>query len=104
MTFSNHTEVDTRLANYPTRHEFDGLSSWIRDIDDKMAKHTQQEIRMESRLDELEKDVSEIKTDVKQLLEVWTEAKGAVKFLTILISVLASGWAAVLWIKDHVRL
>jgi len=44
-----------------------------------------------------------IKNDVKQLLEIWTEAKGAMRFITILISILAAGWTLVLWAKDHIR-
>lgn len=96
--------VERRTIDPINRHEFDGISQWVKDIDTKMTLHTQQEIRMESRLDELEKDLKEVKEIVKDLRDIWTQSKGAVRFLTVVISVLASGWAFLVWSKDHIKL
>lgn len=94
---------DERRADLPNRHEFNGLQSWIKDIDEKMILHSTQEVRMEQRLDSLEQDVSEIKNDVKELLTIWTEAKGAMKLVTWIIGALAAGWAMIEWVKSHIK-
>lgn len=93
-----------RRADAINRHEFNGLSSWIKDIDEKMILHTTQEVRMEQRLDQLEQDVKAIRHNVETLLEIWTEAKGAMRFVTVIISGLAAGWAFVVWAKDHLKI
>ena len=94
------TEQDRRHID---REEFASYTSWVKDINNQLKTHTLQEVRMENRLDELEKDVKEIKEIVKDLRDVWTQSKGALRFLTVLVSVLSAGWIAVVWAKEHIR-
>lgn len=84
-----------------SRHEWNGLSEWVKDIDTQLKTHTLQEVRMEERISKIEDDVKEIKTDVKALLDIWTEAKGAMKLFTTVVGLLAAGWAFIEWLRSH---
>ena len=86
-----------------SRHEFDSTLAWLKDIDAQLAEHTKQEVKMEQRLDQLEQDVKDIKIIVTELRDIWTQGKGALRFLSILVGILAAGWGALVWAKEHLR-
>lgn len=96
--------MEERRADAVSRHEFNAISNWLKEIDANLESHGKEEVKMEQRLEALEKNVAEIKADVKALLEVWTQGKGAIKFISFVIGALAGGWALVTWLKDHITL
>lgn len=58
--------------------------------------------RLEGRMDALEKDVSEIRQDVKQLLQALSIGKGAWLLLMKLGAVVVVIGSVLAWIVDHI--
>ena len=60
--------------------------------------------KMQVKIEELEKEMIEIKTYVRAMYELWQHGIGVFKFIKFIFYVVAPIMAALYWIKDHVKL
>lgn len=65
-----------------------------------LAEHTKEEVL---RYEELKQDIRELKETVDTLVQVWSQAKGALSTVKILISIIGGLGALILFIKDHIK-
>lgn len=84
------------------RRELEAVAESVERIDSRLQIHTEQEIRMEGRIANIEDKLTKIDTALSALTDAWTQSKGALKFITVLVGICAAGWQVVLWLKDHV--
>ena len=65
-----------------------------------LSEHTKEEVL---RYEELKQDIRELKETVDNLVQVWSQAKGALSTVKWIIAVLGSVGTFILFIKDHVK-
>ena len=65
-----------------------------------LSEHTKEEVL---RYEELKHDIRELKETVDNLVQVWSQAKGALSTVKWIIAVLGSVGTFILFIKDHVK-
>ena len=65
-----------------------------------LSEHTKEEVL---RYEELKQDIRELKETVDNLVQVWSQAKGALSTVKWIIAVLGSIGTFILFIKDHVK-
>ena len=65
-----------------------------------LSGHTKEEVL---RYEELKQDIHELKETVDNLVQVWSQAKGALSTVKWIIAVLGSVGTFILFIKDHVK-
>jgi hypothetical protein len=85
------------------RREWDGVTRWVKDIDDTLQDHTKAEVRMEERISTIETDLKEVKDDVKSILDMVSRAKGAWAFMGWIAGAAATLAAMWVWGKDHLK-
>ncbi len=93
--------TDRRSIDAISRHEWDGMTRWVKEIDDKLDGHTEAETRMEERINSIETDLKEVRQDVKSILDVLTKARGIWSFMGWLAGAVATlgGIVALFWDK-----
>lgn len=75
----------------------------IRSMNDRIDDHFVQEASMHSRMAIMEHDLLDIKTDIKELLEMYKQGVGVAKFVKWLAPFAVGVWALSQWLKDHIR-
>ena len=65
-----------------------------------LSEHTKEEVL---RYEELKQNIRELKETVDNLVQVWSQAKGALSTVKWIIAVLGSVGTFILFIKDHVK-
>lgn len=70
------------------------------DFQELLAEHTKEEVL---RYEELKQDIRELKETVDTLVQVWSQAKGALSTVKILIGIMGGLGTLILFIKDHIK-
>lgn len=97
---SDYAGPDRRDPVY--RHELDAVVVSVKSIDTKLQLHTEQEIRMDGRIANIEGKLEKIDSVLSSMTDAWIQSKGALKFIAMAVAFCAAGWQVVLWVKDHV--
>lgn len=92
-----------RREELVTRYECDTVKAWVKDIDEELKSHTKAEARMEERISQIERDISEVRNDIKTILDIVSKAKGAWWLLGIIATVAGSLVGMFVWAKDHIK-
>lgn len=92
-----------RREELVSRQECDTVKAWVKDIDEELKLHTRAEARMEERITQIEKDLGEVRDDVKLILDVVSRAKGAWAFAGWIAGAVAALVAILAWAKDNLK-
>jgi hypothetical protein len=94
---------ERRAVEYITRNEFKGFGTWMERLDKDLEVHRIEESKTSARLEQIERDISEIKASVKTMTDAWTQTQGAAKLARLLFFVIGPLVLAGYWIKDHLK-
>lgn len=92
-----------RRKDAVTRQECDSVKDWVKDIDEELKLHTKAEARMEERIEQIEKDLGEVRDDIKTLLDIVSRAKGIWGFIGWVAGAVGAVVGIVAWAKDHLK-
>lgn len=76
----------------------------IQNINKRVDDHFLQESVASGRLSVVEKDLSDIKTDLSELIGLYKQGVGVAKFVKIMLPFAIGFWAFIAWAKEHIRL
>ena len=83
---------------------YDAETSLLKtEIEQHIEVETMRDASMVKQLDELQKQVDSLSSDVKTLIDLWTQAKGVVNFVKWAAWIGGILVSAALFIKDHYK-
>ena len=76
------------------------MSEERRPFDLVLKQHTEEEI---ARYEDLKREIQELRATVESLVNIWSQARGAISVIKWIAGISGSVGAFILFVKDHVK-